>query len=481
MATVVRMPAVLTGVTEAAIQAWLVEPGQEVSVGTPLAEVETEKAVVEYAAEADGTVLRLLVEPGASVDVGEPIAVIGEPGEPADDADLAIDDVVTPTTPTDLETGAPTPAAGSVADPESGAPVPEREAGSPLVEGRTDEPDGERAAAPAESRVGGGDARVPDGAARPSESPGSGPDAARRRFASPIVRRLAREQGIDLAQLHGTGPGGRIVRRDLEAQGTAAAGSAAEPEAAPAAAVQPGAEAGAPAAAGAAGSPGAVEDIPLTRMRRAIARRVAESAATVPHFFLTADCRVDELLDLRRRVNEAAPVRASVNDFVVKACAGAFADVPEANATWGDTVIHRHSSADIAVAVAIDDGLLMPVVRGVDRLGIVDLATTVADLVERGRTGRLRQEELEGGSFAVSNLGMYGTTEFSAIISPPHAGILAVGAARPAPVVRDGALEVATVMTVTLSADHRVLDGALAARWLAAFQRRIEEPMSILL
>ncbi|WP_438854338.1 dihydrolipoamide acetyltransferase family protein [Agromyces sp. M3QZ16-3] len=396
MAAVVRMPEVLAGVTEAAIQAWLVEPGQEVSVGTPLAEVETEKAVVEYAAEAAGTVLRLLVEAGAAVAIGDPIAVIGAPGESA---------------------GAPSPQPDS-AGSDAGAP---------------------------------------------------------RRFASPIVRRLAREQGIDLALLHGTGPGGRIVRRDLEAQAGDAASaspSKAPPDTAP----------GAPLAAPPATEPGSVEDVPLTRMRRAIARHVTESATSVPHFFLTADCRVDELVELRRRVNEAAPVKVSLNDFVVKACAGAFADVPEANATWGETVIHRHRSADIAVAVAIDDGLLMPVVRGVDRLGLVELATTVADLAERGRSGRLRQEELEGGSFAVSNLGMYGTTEFSAIISPPHAGILAVGAARRMPVVDDeGGLTVGQVMTVTLSADHRVLDGALAARWLAAFQRRIEQPLSILI
>ncbi|WP_353813498.1 dihydrolipoamide acetyltransferase family protein [Agromyces sp. SYSU T00266] len=462
MATVIRMPEVLAGVTEAAVQAWLVEPGQQVAVGTPLAEVETEKAVVEYAAEAEGTVLRLLVDPGAAVAIGEPIAVIGAPGETVDDADapeavpVAADAAdAAPDTAPDAA-----PATGTAADPESGAPVAEPEAGSPLA--------------------GRGEASGP--ASSPASDPGAaaseGPDAGTtRRFASPIVRRLAREQGIDLARLQGTGPGGRIVRRDLEAQAADAAAASSAPIAAPS---QESATAPAPAAP--ASPAGPVEDIPLTRMRRAIARHVTESATSVPHFFLRADCRVDELLDLRRRVNEAAPVKVSLNDFVVKACAGAFADVPEANATWGESVIHRHRSADIAVAVAIDDGLLMPVVRGVDRLGLVELATTVADLVERGRSGRLRQDELEGGSFAVSNLGMYGTTEFSAIISPPHGGILAVGAARRMPVVDDeGGLTVGQVMTVTLSADHRVLDGALAARWLAAFQRRMEQPLSILL
>ncbi|WP_400995698.1 2-oxo acid dehydrogenase subunit E2 [Agromyces sp. GXQ0307] len=434
MATVVRMPEVLTGVTEAAIQAWLVEPGQEVSVGTPLAEVETEKAVVEYAAESDGTVLRLLVEAGAAVAIGEPIAVIGEAGESVDDADLPGASTVVPTTPTDVEASASTPATGSAADPESGAPVAERIAADDGSEG----------------------------------------DGATRRFASPIVRRLAREQGVDLSGIAGTGPGGRIVRRDLEAH---AAG--------PAAATASGRADGPPTgAAPVVAAPAAddVEEIPLTPMRRAIARRVTESTTTVPHFFLTADCCVDELLELRRRVNEAAPTRVSLNDFVLKACAGAFADVPEANATWGGTVIRRHRSVDIAVAVSIDGGLLTPVVRGIDRLGLVEVAETVADLVERGRSGRLRQDELEGGSFSVSNLGMFGTAEFSAIISPPHAGILAVGAARRVPLVDDdGGLTVGSVMTVTLSADHRVIDGALAAQWMAAFVRRIEQPLSILL
>jgi pyruvate dehydrogenase E2 component (dihydrolipoamide acetyltransferase) len=432
MATVIRMPEVLTGISEAAIQAWLVEPGQDVAIGTPLAEVETEKAVVEYAAESAGTVLRLLVEAGASVSIGDPIAIIGASGELLDDADIPSASATAAAT---SDVKEPTPATGSIADPESGAPVAER-----------------------------------------MEEPTEGmEEQGGRRFASPIVRRLARERGIDLSGITGTGPNGRIVRRDLEARAPEQAAYAKE---APAAAM-PHAEvvpAAAPEIAGAA-----VEDVPLTPMRRAIARRVTESTSTVPHFFLVADCRVDELLDLRRRVNDASPVRVSVNDFVLKACAGAFADVPEANATWGDTVIHRHHSVDIAVAVTIEGGLVTPVVRGVDRLSIGQVASVVADLAERARSGRLRQDELEGGSFSVSNLGMYGTTEFSAIINPPHAGILAVGAVRQAPVVEDGALVVGSVMTITLSADHRVLDGALAAQLLAAIVERIENPVRALI
>ena len=215
-------------------------------------------------------------------------------------------------------------------------------------------------------------------------------------------------------------------------------------------------------------------------MRRAIARRLVESKSTVPHFYLVADCRVDALLELRQRINETAPVKISVNDFVVKAAAAAFRAVPEANAIWTEDAIRRFDSVDIAVAVAIDGGLVTPVVRGVERMSLSSVSASIRELAERGRAGKLKQNEIEGGSFSVSNLGMYGTQEFSAIINPPHAGILAVGAAKKKPIVVDDELVVGTVMTVTLSADHRVLDGALAAQWLAAFVALIENPVSIL-
>jgi pyruvate dehydrogenase E2 component (dihydrolipoamide acetyltransferase) len=217
-------------------------------------------------------------------------------------------------------------------------------------------------------------------------------------------------------------------------------------------------------------------------MRRAIARRLAESKATVPHFYLVADCRVDELLALRARINETADVKVSVNDFVLKSVAAALQDVPEANAIWTDDATRRFAGVDLAIAVSVPGGLLTPVVRGVERMPLGELSRTVRDLAERARAGRLRQHELEGGSFSVSNLGMYGTKEFTAIINPPQAGILAVGAAGSRPVVdADGQLTVVTLMTVTLSADHRVLDGALAAQWLAAFVRRVENPLSMLI
>src|SRR5690554_1265488 len=428
MATVIRMPEVLTGATEAALQTWLVAPGDEISVGQPIAEVETEKATVEYEAEQAGTVAGLLIDVGVQVSVGTPIAVLAGPGESAEEALAAVGGR------TAAEDGA------EVAAPETIA-----------VDGvQTDAVDTDAVAEPTP-------VADPTPVAELAQAPATGS----RLFASPLVRRLARERGLDLSAVTGSGPGGRIVRRDIE-------GLEATPQKAPTA--QPAAE------------PGGFTDVPHNGMRRAIARRLTESKSTIPHFYLTADCRVDELLQLRKRVNDAATDKVSVNDFVVKAAAAAFADVPDANAIWMDDAIRRFDDVDIAIAVAIPGGLVTPVVRGVNRRTLTELAGDIRDVAVRGRDGKLKQHELEGGSFAVSNLGMYGTKEFSAIINPPQSGILAVGAASPRPVVgADGQLTVGAVMTVTLSADHRVLDGALAAEWLAAFVARIENPVSVLI
>lgn len=423
MASVVRMPAALAGVTEAAIQTWVAKPGQQVAVGDVIAEIETEKAVVEYAAEVAGTVGRLLVPEGDTIDVGAPIAVILDAGE-GDDAiaaALAAAGAAEPgATP---EPAAPEPAAAAASEPETAsAPGP----------AAPQQP-------PAEAMV----ASPPPGVPTP------------RLVASPIVRRLARERGIDLTGVTGSGPGGRIVRRDLDGL------------AAPAAATDAGPATGTPEK--------------LSGMRRAIARRLTESKTTVPHFYVTAHCRVDRLLALRAQVNEAAPRKVSVNDFVLKAVGGALVEVPAANAIWGGDHILKFTGADVAVAVAVDNGLLTPVLRDLDRLTLVEVSAAVAELAERARAGRLQQHELEGGAFSVSNLGMYGVDEFSAILNPPQSGILAVAAAKRQPVVDDGALAVGTVMTVTLSADHRVVDGAVAAEWMAAFVRRIENPVTALL
>jgi pyruvate dehydrogenase E2 component (dihydrolipoamide acetyltransferase) len=425
MATVIRMPAVLASATEAAIQAWSVAEGQVVEVGDPLADIETEKAVVEYAAEVAGTVGKLIAQPGDNLAVGEPIAIVLSPGEGADAIASALAAAgVAETVPPSVPSSAP-------ASPEPSAPASETPPTKSLVAGSS------------------------------SEEPSA------RVFASPIVRRLAREGGIDLSAVTGTGPGGRIVRRDLEGVPAAVNGRRAEGRA----------EVHAESGSADAG----YTDLPLTGMRRAIARRLTESKTTVPHFYVSAHVRVDRLLAIRAEVNAAAERKVSVNDFVIKAVAGALQDVPAANSIWGGDRIRRFEGVDLAIAVAVEGGLLTPVIRSVHTLSLIEVAAQVAELADRARAGRLRQEELEGGSFSISNLGMYGVDDFSAILNPPQAGILAVGAAKQQPVIVDGELAVGTVMTVTLSADHRVIDGAAAAEWMAAFVRRIENPVSALL
>ncbi len=452
MASVVRMPEVLANVTEAAVANWLVQKGQTVAVGAPLAEVETEKAVVEYAAEVEGTVLDLLVEEGQSVAVGEPIAVIGAPGEESSEA--------APSGDAGIAGGAEPPVAADRAaiDEQAAAPEPET---AP-----------EAAASPV--------AGAPTALGAPHEGSG-GAEEGGRRAVSPIVRRLARERGVDLARVPGTGPDGRVVRRDLERflAGQPEPQEAPEPAAEPAPAPQ---RSAAPEPSRAAAPDAArFDEVPLTGMRRAIARRLTESKTTVPHFYVVGDVRMDALLDLRAQLNDGGDVRVSVNDLLVKAAAGAFKRVPDANATWAGTAIHRHRTVDVSIAVAIEGGLLTPVLRDVGSRSIGDVATASAELIDRARQGRLKQAELEGGAFSISNLGMHGVKEFSAIINPPQSAILAVGAASARPVVEDGRIEVRRVMTVTLSADHRVIDGALAAQWLAAFTDLVEHPMRILL
>ena len=409
MSNVVLMPEVLTGMTEAVLTAWFVEPGAEVVAGEPLVEVETEKATVGYEAEVSGTLVEQLAEVGATVTVGSPLArLAGEEDATPAPAEKAAPAVVTAPLPVEVPT------------------VP----ASPPVSSTT--------------RNG------------------------TRLMATPLVRRLARERNLDLTDVRGSGPGGRIVRRDLDRVPDVST-EAPPPVATSAPPPEPA---------------GASQDrrlVPHSRMRRAIARRLTESKATVPHFYLDADCSVDALLALRAEVNAQSGVKLSVNDFVVKAVALALRDVPAANASWGDDAVTLFDSVDVGVAVALDDGLVTPVVRGVDGLSMSRLSTGLRDLVDRAREGKLKQHELEGGAICISNLGMFGIERFAAIINPPQAGILAVGAATPRAVVRDGQVEVATLMTVTLSGDHRVLDGAVAALWLTTFVQHIEKPWNLLL
>jgi pyruvate dehydrogenase E2 component (dihydrolipoamide acetyltransferase) len=414
MATVVRMPSVLAGATEAAIANWLVAPGDTVTVGTPMAEIETEKALVEYAAEEAGVIGRLVLAVGDAGEIGDPIAVLVSPTETDADIDAALGQPPADATPAAPRTSTPS-VAPTVVDANGLRPVT--------------------------------------------------PESNSRIFASPLVRKVAGEKGVDLAALAGTGPSGRIVRRDLE-RFLAARPARPAPAAVPS-----------PPAAAAAGT----RLIPHTPMRRAIARRLTESKASVPHFYLATECVVDDLLALRRQVNEASPVKVSINDFVIMAVAAAFRDVPEATVTWSNEGLVAHQNVDISIAVATEGGLVTPVLRGVDRLRLSEVARSAADLAQRARDRRLRQDEIEGGTFAISNLGMYGTLEFAAIINPPQSGILAVGAARQQPVVIDGSLAAATVMRCTLSVDHRAIDGALAARWLAAFTTRLQHPLTTLI
>jgi pyruvate dehydrogenase E2 component (dihydrolipoamide acetyltransferase) len=435
MATVVRMPSVLAGATEAAIASWLVAPGDTVTVGTPIAEIETEKALVEYAAEEAGVIGRLVLAVGATGEIGDPIAVLISPSETDADIDAALGGTPTNVTPASRH-AAVTPASPHPAAAET------------------------------------------NGHHAITSEPGA------RIFASPLVRKVAGEKGVDLAALTGSGPNGRIVRRDLEqfltVHAAQAPGGPTQPTRLSAAPATPATASPLAAAAPLAPAPpvAGTRLIPHTPMRRAIARRLTESKTTVPHFYLATECVVDDLLALRRQVNEAASTKVSVNDFVIMAAAAAFRDVPEANVSWSAEGLLAHENVDISIAVATEGGLVTPVLRGVERLRLSEVARSAADLAQRARDRRLRQDEIEGGTFAISNLGMYGTLEFAAIINPPQSGILAVGAARPQPVIVDGAVTAATVMRCTLSVDHRAIDGALAARWLAALTARLENPLA---
>lgn len=460
MAALIRMPEVAAGATEIVLSKWLVAVGATVQVGENIAEMETEKAVVDYASEVAGKVYKILVAEGAPVEVGSPIAILLAEGESE-----AAGDALLGGSPAGAAPGATTASATAAA--------------TPIVEAAP------AAVAPAEAIA----VVAVTPAAAPAAAIASAPIEGRK-FASPIVRKLARERGIDIAQIAGTGPEGRVVRRDLEAfvPPTAVSASATIP-AQPLAAAPAASPSSQPqtAAANSTTTQLAKQEysssyvtVPHSGMRRAIARRLTESKSTVPHFYVTADCKVDALLALRKNINESSTVKISVNDFVVKAVATALMDVPESNVVWNPDAMLKYESADIAVAVTTDTGLLTPVVRGVEKRSLSNLSMEIAELASRARAGKLRQEELEGGSFAVSNLGMFGTKEFTAILNPPQSGILAVGAAAPRAIVENGAVVVANIMTVTLSADHRAVDGALAAQWLAAFVKRIENPLSML-
>ena len=437
MAIDILMPALSPTMESGTLSKWTIAVGDPVRSGDVIAEIETDKATMEVEAVDDGVLASILVADGSDgVAVGTVIARLAEDGE-------AVEDVASAAVPPPAPVSDPAEAsAASQTDAVSADPVP-------------------AVAAPVQTSA--------VAAVAAPKAPATSADGSRI-FASPLARRIAADRGIDLARLSGSGPHGRILRRDVEEQ-------AASP-----APVMAGA-AGQMAASASAPVAGASSLEPNSQMRRIIAQRLQESKANAPHFYLTVDCEIDNLLAARRMMNDKAGegVKISVNDLVIRAAAMALMAVPKANASWEGDHTRLFHHADIAMAVAVDGGLVTPVVWAAEQKGLAALSEITRDLASRARDGQLAPEEFSGGSFTISNLGMYGIREFAAVINPPHGAILAVGAGEERPVVRDGQLAVATVMTVTLSADHRVVDGAVGAEWLQAFKGYIEQPVTMLL
>lgn len=426
----ILMPALSPTMTEGKLAAWMKNEGDAIAPGDVIAEIETDKATMEVEAIDEGVLGKILIEAGTeNVAVNTPIAIMLEDGESAGDIDAAATATPSP---------APAPA-------PSAAPTP----------------------APAQ-------APAPTAAPAPAPTASSGG----RTIASPLARRMAEQAGIDLASVSGSGPNGRIVKSDIEAA-IAGGGAKAAPSQAPVAAPAPIA-----ASAPSADVPGMpdYDAIPNTTMRKVIARRLTESKQHAPHFYLTVDCEIDALLATRKQLNEKlSDGKVSVNDLVIKAAAIALKQVPAANASWTEEEVRIYRSVDISVAVAIEGGLITPVIRGAQNKGLAEIAAEMKDLAGRARDGKLMPEEYQGGTFSISNLGMFGIKDFCAVINPPQGAILAVGAGEPRPVVKDGALAIATVMSCTLSVDHRVVDGAIGAEFMAAFKKLIEDPLTMLL
>ncbi len=467
MPITLTMPALSPTMEEGALNKWLVKEGDEVRAGDIIAEIETDKATMEFEAVDEGRIGKLLVGDGEEgIPVNTPIAVMLEEGED--------DDALSGYTP---QPGQVTPSDG---DGDGDGDADASPAAAPTASGT----EGAKAAADKAGR-----AQGPTGGAEEETATKAATSVRRdkgtRIFASPLARRIAEKNNLDLAAIDGSGPNGRIVKRDVEA--ARESGVAAKPEKAEAAAARP----PEPAAAAAAPLPfaeGSYEEVKHTPMRKTIARRLTLSKQTIPHFYLTIECELDALMALRRDLNERAPreedapaYKLSVNDFIIRASALALRRTPEANASWTDSAMLRHKHADIGVAVAIEGGLITPIIRAAETKGLAELSNEMRDLAARARERKLKPEEYEGGTFSISNLGMYGISEFSGVINPPHSMILAVGAAEQKPVIKDGAVAVATIMHCTLSCDHRVVDGALGAEFLKVFKGFIEDPVTMLL
>jgi pyruvate dehydrogenase E2 component (dihydrolipoamide acetyltransferase) len=420
----ILMPALSPTMTDGKLAKWHKKEGDAVESGDVLAEIETDKATMEVEAVDEGTLGKILVAEGTEgVAVNQPIALLLEEGE-------------------DKSALASAASAGPAAQPAAPKATPQPAAKAP---------------------------------ATPAPAPAPVPSSGGRVFASPLARRIAKDANLDIARVAGTGPHGRVVKRDVEA---AMAGGGAR--------MAPAAQAlGASVTVSAEGLP-PYQEIPNSSIRKVVARRLTEAKQQIPHFYLSVDCEIDRLLAMRKELNDAAPegpggYKLSVNDFVIRACAIALGRVPAANAMWTDAAIRRFERADVSVAVAIDGGLITPVVRAAAHKGIAAISEEMKGLAAKARAGKLKPEEYQGGTFTVSNLGMYGIKSFAAIINPPQGCILAVGAGEQRPVVKGGQLAVATVMTCTLAVDHRVVDGAVGAEFLAQFKKLIEAPATILL
>ena len=463
MPTEILMPALSPTMEEGTLAKWLVKEGDTVSSGDLIAEIETDKATMEFEAVDEGTVGKLLVAEGTEgVKVNHPIAVLLADGESASDIGKVSDK--------------PREASSHVA-PAQPTPDTEAQAGYGREAGGADD---DPAATKGADDVASG---TPGRQAAPSHASGD------RVFASPLARRIANDKGIDLSQVKGSGPKGRIVKADVESfEPTVAAAPQTAGDAAPA----PRAEGQKPAAPTGMGAEQVLamykdrdyEEVKLDGMRRTIAARLTEAKQTIPHFYLRRDIRLDALMKFRSQLNkqlEARGVKLSVNDFVIKACALALQEVPDANAVWAGDRIVKLKPSDVAVAVAVDGGLFTPVLKDAHQKSLSALSAEMKDLASRAKGRKLAPHEYQGGSFAISNLGMFGIDNFDAVINPPHGSILAVGAGVKKPVVsEDGAVEVATVMSVTLSVDHRVIDGALGAQFLEAVKRNLESPLTML-
>ncbi len=465
MATEILMPALSPTMTEGKLAKWLVKEGDEVRAGDLIAEIETDKATMEVEAVDEGIVAKILVDEGAEgVAVNAVIAVLSMDGE-------VLGEVSAPKV---LEK--PEPAETSSVNPKEPSSV------MPLVK------NDDVKATPLARRIalqagvslssiqptGAGGKVTKDDVLHASENeqvrvaPADG-----RIFASPLARKLAEENGLPLERIKGSGPNGRIVKADIE--------RALKGDLLPVSTIE--AKMSDRAVSSSETSSTEFELVPHTSMRKTIARRLTESKQNVPHFYLTIDCEIDELLRVRKEMNARAPdgVKVSVNDFVIKALAVSLRRVPGANASWTEEGVRLYKNVDVSVAVALDGGLITPVVRNADIKGLGQISTDMVDLAGRARKGKLTPEEYQGGSISISNLGMFGIKQFDAVINPPQGAILAVGAGEQRPVVKNGELAVATVMTCTLSCDHRVIDGALGAELLQAFKSMIEFPAAMLL